>query len=69
MARHGINNNIRLTYIDENFFKGDKWYFSWVKFETSNTMEINEFQITNERVRNIRFIKMKYIVLYKIRED
>lgn len=59
VARHHLNGNIRLTYIDENFFKGDKWYFSWVKFETSDNMEINEFQITNERVRNIRFIKMK----------
>jgi len=59
VANHNLNGNIRLTYIDENFFKGDKWYFSWVKFKTSDNKEINEFSITNERVRNIRFIKMK----------
>ena len=45
-------------HFDENYFKGDKWYFSWVKFEASNNKEINEFKISNERVKNIRFIKM-----------
>jgi len=59
VARHPINGNISLTYIYENNYKGDKWYFSRVKFEISDNKEINEFYITNERVRNIRFIKIK----------
>ncbi len=58
VALHNINGEITLKYIKNNLYKGNRWYFSSVEFDTSSNMEINGFRITNERVRNIRFKKV-----------
>jgi len=58
VARNNVNGEITLTHTKENIFKGNRWYFSLVEFGASNNLEINEFRITNDRVKNIRFKKV-----------
>jgi hypothetical protein len=55
VAQHDLNGAIRLTPVNQNQFQGDRWYFSLIDFDTVG----NEFHVTNERVRNIRFKKVK----------
>ncbi len=55
VAHHDLNGAIRLIPVNKDRFKGDRWYFSLIDFDPVS----NEFYITNERVRNIRFKKVK----------
>ena len=58
-----MNGKIALTHIKGNLFKGDRWYFSYVEFSGPTNSEMNEFRITNETVRNIKFIKVEYFII------
>jgi CubicO group peptidase (beta-lactamase class C family) len=56
-AHNDLNGEITLTHFKNNFFKGDRWYFSSVEFIKTYSNEVSEFKITNDRARNIRFTK------------
>jgi CubicO group peptidase (beta-lactamase class C family) len=56
VAQHDLNGTIRLTPVNKYKFKGDRWYFSQIHFDSVG----NEFYVTNERVRNIRFKKVNH---------
>jgi len=58
LVHHNINGEIKLTWVNKNIFKGDRWYFSQIEFKGSADSEINEFRVSNERVRDISFKKI-----------
>lgn len=59
IAENSLNDKITLTHIKDNLFTGNRWYFSSVQFSGPTDSIMNEFRITNERVRNVKFVKVE----------
>ena len=56
VARHRRHGDIPLTYIGEDEFRGDRWFFHQVKFERKAGL-VTGLRVTGGRVRNLWFAK------------
>ena len=56
VARHRRHGDIRLTYMGEDEFRGDRWFFHRVKFERKAGL-VTGLRVTGGRVRNLWFAK------------
>ena len=57
-ATHMRHNDIPLTTLEENNFRGSTWWFGKVEFTTNDSGNVDGFFLTGGRVRNLKFKKI-----------
>ncbi|MGI9610541.1 MAG: serine hydrolase domain-containing protein [Acidimicrobiia bacterium] len=56
VARHRRHGDIPLSYVEEDEFRGNRWFFHQVKFERKADL-VTGLRVTGSRVRNLWFAK------------
>jgi CubicO group peptidase (beta-lactamase class C family) len=60
-VRHTRNEDISLQVITPDYFSGSAWFFRIVHFIRDSSNNVAGFQVTGDRVRNLRFEKIDYL--------